>query len=176
MLIWYQWLREKVIGKLSPSFLKLTKSIASASVYIRFIIQVCFLVCNVCQAEFFLYWWISERFSYSVLSNSATPWTVTHQAPLSMEFCRQEYWSGLPFPPPGDLPDPGIQSTYSALQADSLPSKSLGKPSIDESIPLNEEIVEIGKKIWIWKFYTWPDFLGKFSYLSCSTGAFNFIC
>ena len=64
-----------------------------------------------------------------------------------MEFCRQEYWSGLPFPPPGDLPDPGIESTYPALQADSSPSKPLGKPSIDESIPLNEESVEIEKKI-----------------------------
>ena len=39
----------------------------------------------------------------------ATPWTVPHQAPLSMGFSRQEYWSGLPFPPPGDLPDPGIE-------------------------------------------------------------------
>ena len=39
----------------------------------------------------------------------ATPWTVAHQAPLSMEFLRQEYWSGLPFPPPGDLPDSGIK-------------------------------------------------------------------
>ena len=39
----------------------------------------------------------------------ATPWTVAHQAPLSMGFSRQEYWSGLPFPPPGDLPDPGIE-------------------------------------------------------------------
>ena len=41
----------------------------------------------------------------------ATPWTVTYQAPLSTEFSRQEYWSGLPFPPPGDLPDPGIKPT-----------------------------------------------------------------
>ena len=40
---------------------------------------------------------------------SATSWTVAHQAPLPMEFSRQEYWSGLPFPPPGDLPDPGIE-------------------------------------------------------------------
>ena len=39
----------------------------------------------------------------------AAPWTVDHQAPLSMEFSRLEYWSGLPFPTPGDLPDPGIQ-------------------------------------------------------------------
>ena len=40
-----------------------------------------------------------------------TPWTVAHQAPLSMGFPRQEYWSGLPFPPPGNLPDPGIEPT-----------------------------------------------------------------
>ena len=51
----------------------------------------------------------SESVSYSVVSNSATPWTVAHQAPLSMEFSRQEYWSGLPCPSPGDLPDPGIK-------------------------------------------------------------------
>ena len=51
-----------------------------------------------------------------------TPWTVAHQAPLSMGFSRQEYWSGLPFPPPGDLPDPGIKLLSPALLADSLPS------------------------------------------------------
>ena len=44
-----------------------------------------------------------------------TPWTVAHQAPLSVGFSRQEYWSGLPFPSPGDLPDPGIKSTSPAL-------------------------------------------------------------
>ena len=43
------------------------------------------------------------------LSFSATPWTVAHQAPMSMELLRQKYWSGLPFPSPGDLPDPGIE-------------------------------------------------------------------
>ena len=43
------------------------------------------------------------------MSHSETPWNVAHQAPLSMGFFRQEYWSGLPFPPPGDLPDPGIE-------------------------------------------------------------------
>ena len=50
----------------------------------------------------------------------ATPWTVAHQAPLSMGFSREEYWSRLPFPPPGDLPDPGIKPTSPALQADSV--------------------------------------------------------
>ena len=48
----------------------------------------------------------------------ATPWTVAHQAPLSMGFSRQEYWSGLPFPSPGDLPDPGIEHRSPILQAD----------------------------------------------------------
>ena len=46
---------------------------------------------------------------------SATPWTVAHQPPLSMEFSRQEHWSGLPFPPPGDLPNPVIKPTSPAL-------------------------------------------------------------
>ena len=57
------------------------------------------------------------------MSNSATPWTVAYHAPPSMEFSRQEYWSGLPFPSPGDLPDPGIKPGSSALQADALPSE-----------------------------------------------------
>ena len=51
---------------------------------------------------------VLSRFSHVQLF--ATPWTVAHQAPLSMGFSRREYWSGLPFLPPGDLPDPGIQS------------------------------------------------------------------
>jgi len=55
------------------------------------------------------------------MSDSVTLWTIAHQAPLSMGFLRQEYWSGLPFPSPGDLPDPGIELTSPALQADSLP-------------------------------------------------------
>ena len=54
----------------------------------------------------------------------ATPWTIASQAPLSMEFSRQEYWSGLPFPSPGDLPHPGIELRSPALQMDSLPSVS----------------------------------------------------
>ena len=50
-----------------------------------------------------------------------TPWTIARQAPLSMEFSRREYWSGLPFPSPGDLLDPGMEFRSPALQADSLP-------------------------------------------------------
>ena len=58
----------------------------------------------------------------------ATPWTVAYQAPPpSMGFSRQECWSGLPFPSPGDLPDPGIEPGSPALQADALPSEPPGK-------------------------------------------------
>ena len=55
------------------------------------------------------------------------PWTVSRQIPLSLEFFRQEYWSGLPFPSPGNL-DPGIETRSPTLQADSLPSEPPGKP------------------------------------------------
>ena len=61
-----------------------------------------------------------------------TPWTVACQAPLSMGFSRQEYWSGLPFPSPGDLPDPGVKPGSPALQADSLLTKLWGKQSYDK--------------------------------------------
>ena len=56
-----------------------------------------------------------------------TPWTVAYQASLSMGFSRQGYWSGLPFPSPGDLPNPGIEPRSPALQADALPSEPPGK-------------------------------------------------
>ena len=59
-----------------------------------------------------------------------TPWTVAYQASLSMGFSRQEYWRGLPFPSPGDLPDPGIKPGSSTLQADPLPSEPPGEPQI----------------------------------------------
>ena len=62
----------------------------------------------------------------------ATPWTVAHQAPPSMGFSRQEYWSGLPFPSPGDRPNPGIEPGSPALQADTLTSEPPGKPHTRE--------------------------------------------
>ena len=69
-------------------------------------------------------------FSCSVVSDSfETLWTVAHQAPLSMGFPRQEYWSGLPFPSPVDLPDPGIKPWSPALQADSLLLSHQGSPA-----------------------------------------------
>ena len=61
--------------------------------------------------------------SFSRVQLFATPWTVAYQAPLSMGFSRQEYWSRLPFPSSEDLPDPGIEPGSPALQADTLPSE-----------------------------------------------------
>ena len=81
--------------------------------------------------RFFLHVFVLRR---SVMSDSfATPWTVVHQAPLSVEFSRQEYWNGLPFPPPGDLPDPEIKLTFPrspALTGRFLTTVPPGTPSL----------------------------------------------
>ena len=66
--------------------------------------------------------------SHSVISDSVTTWTVAHQVPRSMGFSRQEYWNGLLFSSPGDLPNPGIEPQSPVLRADSLPSGPPGKP------------------------------------------------
>ena len=72
--------------------------------------------------------WCVQLLSYVQLF--ATPWTVACQPPLAMGFSRQEYWSGLTFPSPEDLPDPEIKPRCPALQADSLPSEPPGHSSI----------------------------------------------
>ena len=69
--------------------------------------------------------------SFQLWLNLATPWTVAYQAPLSMGFLRQEYWSGLPFPPPGALPDPGIETTSPALTGGFFTAESPGKPDVN---------------------------------------------
>ena len=69
----------------------------------------------------------------------ATPWTVAHQAPPFMGFSRQEYWSGLPSPSPGDLHDPGIELRSPALQADALTSETPGKPIL--SFKISQSII-----------------------------------
>ena len=71
--------------------------------------------------------WIELK-SLSHVGLFASPWSVAHQAPPSMGFFRQEFWSGLPFPSPGDLPDPGIEPRSPALRADALTSEPPGKP------------------------------------------------
>ena len=76
-----------------------------------------------------------------------TPWTVAYQAPPPMGFSRQEYWSGLPFPSPGDLPNPGIESRSPTLQADSLPADPQGKPFIKKfniTLPYSRTVPFLG--------------------------------
>ena len=75
------------------------------------------------------------RAELSCVQLFATPWTVARQAPLSMEFSREEYWSGLRCPPPGDLLDPGMEPRSPAVQADSLPSEPPGKPLLRLKMP-----------------------------------------
>jgi len=101
--------------------------------------------------------------------------TLAHQAPLSMGFARQEYWNGMPFSPLGDLPDPGIKSRSSALQADSLliqPPVLLTVTKLDCASKLRMQLFSItdfqstqpieskflGEHLWpaaLWKFHVW---------------------
>ena len=69
---------------------------------------------------------------FNWVQHFVTTWTVACQAPLFMGFSRQEYWSGLPFPPPGDFPNPGIKPESPPLQADSLPAEPPGEPKFSE--------------------------------------------
>ena len=71
----------------------------------------------------------------------ATPWTVAHQALPSMGFSRQEYWSGLPFPSPGDHPNPGIEPRSPTLEADALISEPPGKPKLCHKRPRSLRLV-----------------------------------
>ena len=100
-----------------------------------------------------------------------TPWTVAYQAPQSMEFSRQEYWSGLPFPPPGDLHNPGIEPRSPTLQVDSLPaelwgnSRNLKRDHKFSGILIFIFFICIGSKMqWIWKnpFRSIPMTIGNF--------------
>ena len=87
----------------------------------------CFIDCHSnLSSKLLEYWnevkWLSRVWLF------VTPWTVAYQALLSMGFSRQEHWSGLPFPSPGDLPNPGIEPGSPALEADALTSEPPGKP------------------------------------------------
>ena len=73
------------------------------------------------------------------------PWTVVHQVPLSKGFSRQQYWTGLPFPSPGNLPDPGIKPRSLALQAGASPSKPPGKPTNRVTYRLNNHFFKMSE-------------------------------
>ena len=90
------------------------------------VIYMCVCVCVCVCIHIYIY---IVKVKLKLLSHVrlfATPWTVAYQAPPSVGFSRQEYWSGLPFPSPGDLPNPGIEPGSPALQADALPSEPPG--------------------------------------------------
>ena len=102
-----------------------------------------------------------------------TPWTVAYQAPQSMEFPRQEYWSGLPFPSPGDLPNPGIEPRSRALQADALPSepsktKILGLSNqAEDSLSIRDECCPFSATVQPWMIHITSPSL---SLLTCKMG------
>ena len=73
----------------------------------------------------------------------AIPWTVAYQAPPSMEFSRQEYWSGLPFPAPGDLPNPRIEPGSPTSEADTLSSEPPGKPESTSRAAVIHELTHV---------------------------------
>ena len=86
-----------------------------------------------------------------------TPWTVACQVSLSMEFSRQKYWSGLPFPTPGNLPDPVIKSMFPALQADSLPLTPSGRPIsyTDQCSFSSILLTSLSLSLYFFEFYFW---------------------
>ena len=86
-------------------------------------------------------------FSRSVVQLFATPWAVARQAPLSLEFSRQEYWSGLPCSPPGDLLNAGTEPRSLALQADSFPSEP---PALGQEDPLEKGMATLSS-ILVWR-------------------------
>ena len=115
------------------------KAIKCFLVIVKFVYHVCLLSCV----------W---RF--------ATPWTVAHQVPLSMGLSRQEYWSGLLFPPPGDLPDPGIEPTSPVSPADSLPLHSMWSLFIMKSLQYSFDTES--------RIYPFLLFTSLLYYLNCS--------
>ena len=96
----------------------------------------------------------------------AIPWTVACQAPLSMGLSRWEYWSELPFPSPGDLPDPGIEPGSSIFQEDSLLNELWGKPDSTFEIPFSTEWGQSPIEI---NAITWERSVQRDSGTSCDT-------
>ena len=100
--------------------------------YIKTCVCVCVCVCARARAQ-----------SFSQVRLFVIPWTIACQALMSMGFSRQECWSGLPFPSPGDLPAPGIEPTSPALQADSLLLSHQGSPYIKTSCNVKHNVMKL---------------------------------
>ena len=95
------------------------------------------------ELRFFFVLFLSHTFKkfHSGVSDLATPWTGAHQAPLSIKFSRQEYWSGLPFPSPGGLPNPGIEPGSPTLQADSSDQRNSSDSSEPPGKPYTQRLL-----------------------------------
>ena len=94
--------------------------------------------------------WLSTKVKVKSLSRVglfATLWTIAHQALLSMGFSRQDYWSGLPFPSPGDLPDPGIEPRSPALEADALTSEPPGRQWMWQREKMKRVLISLRKNV-----------------------------
>ena len=112
----FHWVsRFSIMKKETLELLRLHKHVTQ---FLQFSLYICVCVC-VCVYNIHIYACMLSHFSHVWLF--ATPWTAACQAPLSMEFSRQEYWNGFPFPPPRDLPNSGIELASPAFQADSQP-------------------------------------------------------
>ena len=116
-----------------------------------------------------------------------TPWTVACETPLSMGFCRQEYWSGLPFPSPGDPPNPGTEPGSPALQADSLPTELWGRLN-DLSLLHRFCLIQstVDTVCWVlflfcfftsfFLYYSAPDFIWFFFWFTYLCWTSHFVC
>ena len=98
--------------------------------------------------------------SLSCVRLFVTPWTAAHQALLSMGFSRQEYWSGLPFPSPGDLPDPGTEARSPTLLADALTSEPPGKPMTNLDCILKSRDIALPTNVCLVKVMVFPLVIG----------------
>ena len=104
-------------------------------------------------------------FSHEVMSDSfATPWMVAHQSPLSMGFSKQECWSGLPFPSPGDLPDPGIEPVPPALAGGFFTTEPCGKPKLKIKVRKIKRLTRNLSPQLAWQYF-WIKFLIIFTEL-----------
>ena len=107
--------------------------------------------CSKYTNDFSLMWKVKVK-SLSCVWLFTTPWTIAYQAPQSMGFSRQEYWSTLPLPSPGDLPNPGIEPEFPELQAYALPSEPQRKPLVWKSMVIQGSVIAvIWLKLKMWK-------------------------
>ena len=126
-------------NNLNFTFVYILLNLYFCFIFVHFIRFICTIACKICnlfkiilklQAQtIFIHGMKVKVKLLSHVQLFATPQTVAYQAPASMGFSRQEYWSGLQFPSPGDLSDPGIEPESPAFQADALTSEPPGKPS-----------------------------------------------